>query len=101
MSQSTLETVFVVQGVLLDSGVGEDGLELAGVVLTDNTSPPSPSLSIAESSMNLCFLRGRVVSDLIVHGGRWLAYSCTGRFLIGCLDEDGGEYSILIGSLER
>ena len=35
---------------------GDEGLELAGVVGVDSTSPPSPSLSIAESSTNKNFL---------------------------------------------
>ena len=35
---------------------GEGGLEFAGVVGVEATSPPSPSLSMAESSMNRYFL---------------------------------------------
>ena len=35
---------------------GDGGLELAGVVGVEGTSPPSPSLSIAESSTNKNFL---------------------------------------------
>ena len=35
---------------------GDDGLELAGVVGVGSTSPPSPSLSMAESSTNKNFL---------------------------------------------
>ena len=34
---------------------GDEGGELTGVVDVDSTSPPSPSLSIAESSINLYF----------------------------------------------
>ena len=44
-------------------GVG--GGVLAGVVALDTMSPPSPSLSMAESSINWYLLRDRVDSDLI------------------------------------
>ncbi len=43
----------LVLGVAVEDGVGdgEEGLEVGGVVGLDGMSPPSPSLSIAESSM--------------------------------------------------
>ena len=43
---------------VLGVGAGEEGRELAGVVGVDSMSPPSPSLSIAESSIRRFLLRG-------------------------------------------
>ena len=49
---------------------GDDGLELAGVVRVETTSPPSPSLSMAESSMNKNFLLlGSTTKKIVLEGG--------------------------------
>ena len=53
-----LRTERSMTGIELEASArsGDDGLELAGVVGVETTSPPSPSLSMAESSANKNFL---------------------------------------------